>query len=113
MNPLADLSAAVKLTLTLVALVLVGLLLWWLSTFFSAKTELKAIRRGDAAIAAQAKVNNAKARARDAETDALATATRQQADALAKDLARENARFDSAARAEYYRLLNHALRGAE
>lgn len=113
MNPLATLDATAKLIITGIAVVLLALAGWWLSGFFTAKAQLKEIRKTDARIERAQRATDAQAKARDNAADAHATANQQQASALAKDLAHENAVFDTAAAAQYLRVLNDALRGAE
>jgi len=112
-NPFAAASDTVKLVSSVVGLVLLALALWWASTFFTAKATLKEIKAADARITRANAVNNAEAKTRDRETDALTTATEQQARALAKALDNDKSDFDAASRAEYFRVLNRALRGRE
>lgn len=113
MNVLDGISSGVKLALSFVALVLVGFVLWWASTFVTAKATLEEYDRADAAIAKGNKSANAAAKARDAADKAFYTANTTQATALANELTHEDAVFDDRARAEYFRVLNAALRGPE
>lgn len=113
MNPCTALSDTAKLVTSIIGLVLVGALLWWVSTFFTAKATLKEIKQTDARITRANAANNAEAKARDAATDTMTTATEQQAATLAKALDNDKADFDGASRAEYFRVLNRALRGRE
>lgn len=113
MNPFAAASDTVKLISSIVGLVLLAALMWWASTFFTAKATLKEIKATDVRIGRANAVNNAEAKTRDNQTDALTTATEQQARALAKALDNDKSDFDAANRAEYFRVLNRSLRGRE
>ena len=115
MNPFAALSDTAKLISSIVGLVIVGALLWWGSTFFTAKKKLAEIKATDARIERSAKAANVKAKARDNAADTFTTANQQQAAALAKalDHATPDNDFDDALRADYFRVLNDALRGPQ
>lgn len=113
MNIFAVESAVFKLAASLAGLVLLAGLMWWASTFSTAKATLEEIKATDVRIGRANAVNNAEAKTRDNQTDALTTATEQQARALAKALDNDKADFDAASRAEYFRVLNRSLRGRE
>lgn len=113
MNPLATLSDTAKLVLSLLALALVALVVWWFSGLLGAKAQIKEIRATDKRIAAAHKTADGEARARDRATDAQAAQITTRADALAKELSHADAVFDARAAGEYFRLLNDALRGTE
>lgn len=109
------LSDTAKLITSIVGLVFVGVVLWWASTFLTAKKQLAEIRTTDARIERSAKAANVKAKARDNAADTFTAANQQQAAALAKalDHATPENDFDDALRADYFRVLNDALRGAQ
>lgn len=114
MSPFAALSDTAKLISSIVGLVVVGALLWWGSTFFTAKATVKGIKKTGDALTAAAKTSDAAAAKRNAAAVADDAAIAKQITAL-KDTKNETLRADLARPLppEWVRLANCALRGSE
>lgn len=114
MNPFAALSDTAKLVTSIIGLVLVGLALWWDSTFFTAKATVKGIKKTGDALTAAAKESDTAAAKRNAAAVADDVAIAKQIIAL-KETKNETLRADLARPLppEWVRLANCALRGTE
>lgn len=114
MNPFEAASSAVKLAIVIAVAVVVGLLLWWLSGFVTAKATVNEIKATTRAIAKANKVSDADAAKRAAAALASEQAIAKQIDQL-KDSPDETLRAELARplHPERVRLANCALRGPE
>lgn len=113
MNPFAALNDTAKLVLTgLAILVVVGGLLFVFS-LFGDRAENKARKAADGRIAKSAKTADAAAKKRDAVSADFFKKNADESQVLQKVLSHDEADFDDAARAEYFRVLNNALRGPQ
>lgn len=112
MNPLENLSAGAKLLASGAMLLIVCVIGFGVYSLFSDRAQLKAIKRGDAAIAAGNKQANKTAEKRDNARDAYHAALASQAAAAAKEIENDED-FGPDARAVYFRVWDDALRGAK
>ena len=113
MNPFTALNDTAKLVLTGLAILAVVAGLLFVRSLFDARAKLKELDRINAAIGRGDKAADAAAKKRAATSAEFFKKNADESHVLGKALSHADADFDDAARAEYYRVLNNALRGPQ
>lgn len=113
MNVFATLSDTAKLVLSGFTLIIVFAIGLGVYSLFNDRARMKEIKRVDKSIVKSDKAADAAAKKRDAVTADFFKQNAAESQVLEKVLSHDEADFDDAARAEYLRVLNNALRGPQ
>ena len=108
-----QITDTVRLVLAGIAFVIVVAIGLGMYSLFNDRARMKEIKRVDKSIVKSDKAADAAAKRRDAVTADFFKQNAAESQVLEKVLSHDEADFDDAARAEYLRVLNNALRGPQ